>query len=120
MRLLPKLHFKLRYRNVLIAAVILVSLATIAGAYFYNQGKKSNQLTANVAGTSDVKPKYATLEIFGGKVDIKTTNSNTFSPAKDGQEVIEGSTIKTDSAGRAQILYPNGSATRIDYNSEMI
>ncbi len=59
------------------------------------------------------------LEIFQAGIALKLPDSETFVEGKDGQEIPVGTILKTDATGRAQVLYPNGSVTRVDFNSQM-
>lgn len=64
-------------------------------------------------------PDYVRLEITTDTVMVRLAGSEEYQPGVEGMEITAGSSIKTDENGRAQVIYPNGSSTRIDINSEM-
>jgi hypothetical protein len=103
-----------------------VILITLGGGVLMLSNRKSNQessvLSAQTQGTTaptvalQAKPK---LEIFTDGIQIKTPEASDYSKAENGQLVEVGSVLKTDKTGRAQILFPNNSVARIDFNSEI-
>jgi hypothetical protein len=67
-------------------------------------------ITAAAAGAAD---SLASLKITADNVQIKQKGKSTFVDAKDGQALKQGDTIKTDTNGRAEIDYTDGSLTRL-------
>lgn len=102
----------------LVFSIVLVLFATSTiGAYIFI--KNSRRIDNTVKGASVEKPKFVTLQIFKPGVMVKTINSSEFVQAIEGQELLEGTTIKTDSEGQAEIVFTNGGSTRVDVNSEV-
>jgi len=67
-------------------------------------------LTAVAAGAAD---SLANLKVTAANVQIKQKGKTAFVDAKDGQSLKQGDTIKTDTNGRAEIDYTDGSITRL-------
>lgn len=61
--------------------------------------------------------QIATLHLFGGTVDVRQGGSGDFQPATEGASLHEGDTVRTGPAGRAYIVYFDGSLTRLDYDT---
>jgi hypothetical protein len=56
----------------------------------------------------------ATLKVMQDGVTVKHKGKSSFVAAKEGEAIHQGDTIKTDSTGRAEIDYTDGSLTRLD------
>ncbi len=67
-------------------------------------------LTASAAGAAD---SLASLKITVDNVQVKQKGKSSFVAAKDGMALKQGDAIKTDTAGRAEIDYTDGSITRL-------
>ncbi|HWA51787.1 MAG TPA: FecR domain-containing protein [Patescibacteria group bacterium] len=107
-------------RKSLIIGVIIVIALAIGGVFLVKSKKINNQnvLSAQTSTTTDPN-QMPILEIFSGNVFIKQNGASDFVSATDQEKVNVGDVIKTDATGRAQVLYPTHSVTRIDFNSEM-
>jgi hypothetical protein len=64
-------------------------------------------------------PAFATLEIFTEPVEVKIRGADAFRPGVSGDKLPVGSEVKTGEDGRAQIVFPGGTVTRLDYSSEV-
>lgn len=93
----------------------LVSVA-VAGVFISPLKDKLVNLKGKILGIQDSKVR---LEIFTPSVFVQLPNSSSFAVGENGQKIPVGTKVKTDDAGRAQLVYPNGSVTRIDYNTEV-
>jgi hypothetical protein len=65
---------------------------------------------APAAGAADA---LANLKITADNVQVKQKGKSTFADGKDGMQLKQGDTIKTDADGRAEIDYSDGSLTRL-------
>jgi hypothetical protein len=107
-----------------ILSIIAITGLMFAGivAYALAVTPSSDQHQAQVKGaasTSTPVPSAVTLEIFTGSVFIKTPSSDTFTKAVHRQTVPIGSTITTAKTSRAQLVYPGGTVTRLDYETQV-
>lgn len=64
--------------------------------------------------------KGITIEVFSDPVFVATSSKEKIQQAKNGQAVDEGYVISTGEEGRAQIVYPNGTVTRLDRNTTIV
>ncbi len=62
-------------------------------------------------------PQTATLRLLGGSVQVGSDTSP-FGPASDGQALSHGDTVRTGEDGRAEILWFEGSITRLDRSTD--
>lgn len=110
-------------RKIIIGAGILlfIVIALIPTVIIFNyiKNKDDKKVVLSTASATAPLPSSARIEITNGKVMIKSQGDKDFREAKEGDEVAEGSAIKTDDTGRGIVIYPNGSSTRIDKNSEI-
>jgi len=63
---------------------------------------------------------FATLAILPehvGHVDVRREGASAFGPAKDGQRLDVGDTVRTDDVGRAEVQYSDNAFTRLDVNT---
>jgi hypothetical protein len=67
-------------------------------------------LLAAPAGAAE---SLASLKITADNVQVKQKGKSTFADGKDGMQLKQGDTIKTDADGRAEIDYSDGSLTRL-------
>lgn len=113
-----KIKFKSKF---MLAGLVIISLLLGGGAVLISKSQISQNPPEQVLSsqTSTQKSSGPILEIFSGEVKIKSQNQSGFMTAQNGQTVNIGEVIKTGVDGRAQILYPNHSVTRIDFNSQM-
>ncbi len=59
----------------------------------------------------------ATLRIHTGTVEVQGTAAAAFVPATDGQVLTEGAAVRTGPDGRAILEWPDGSITRLDFDT---
>ena len=90
-------------------ATLVVVLLAVGGAF-------STLASAGSSGSSDEKV-FATLQIENPKVEVKKKGSDAFKPAKDGQKLHAGDTVRTDATGLAEIDYSDDAYTRLDVNT---
>ncbi|HEX2030825.1 MAG TPA: PKD domain-containing protein, partial [Actinomycetota bacterium] len=60
--------------------------------------------------------EFATLRVLAGAVELRQGQAG-FEPAQDGMSLQQGDTVRTESDGRAEIAYFDGSTTRLDYDT---
>ncbi len=73
---------------------------------------------AGAAGTDSGKDEaIATLKVTAPNVEVKAKGKDSFAPAKDGDEVKAGDTVRTDATGLAEIRYGDDAYTRLDVNT---
>lgn len=100
------------------ALIVLAIVLVIPSILLLRAGEK-----IGVIGTTTTKsenmPKFIRLEISSEGVLTKAPNDTSFKVGKEGDEIVLGSIIKTDGTGRAEVIFPNGTSTRIDKSSEI-
>jgi FecR protein len=97
----------------LVAAMVVV--LTSVGALSANAVAVPS---AKNATKSQSKTTLATLKVQAPQVTVKKKGASTFVAAKDGQSLSQGDSIETDTAGRAEIDYTDGSLTRLGSSTE--
>jgi hypothetical protein len=101
-------------RGLRLAAAAIVVLGSIAAfsapAVATPSAKNSTK--------SQSKSSLATLKVQAAQVTIKKKGKSSYVAAKDGQTLEQGDAIKTDTAGRAEIDYTDGSLTRLGSSTE--
>lgn len=99
-----------------LTSITLVAIILLIGAFgTYSVFKSNNQSKELLTSQSS----NITLEIFTGQVFVIDPKTGQDQEATNGQVVTVGDSIHTDSAGRAQVVYSNGTVTRIDHSSNM-
>jgi len=97
-----------------LVAVTVVALASVAAlsanAVAVPSAKNSTK--------SQTKTTLATLKVQAAQVTVKKKGASSFVAAKDGQSLQQGDSIQTDTAGRAEIDYTDGSLTRLGSSTE--
>jgi hypothetical protein len=68
---------------------------------------------AGAATKSASDSALAHLKVTAANVQVKAKGKTTFVDAKDGTALKQGDAIKTDTSGRAEIEYTDGSLTRL-------
>ncbi len=106
-----------------ILSIIVITGLMFAGIVAYALAvTPSEQKQAQVKGETSTPtpiPAAITLEIFSGSVFIKTPSSDTFTKAVHKQAIPVGTTITTAKNSRAQLVYPGGTVTRLDYETQV-
>ena len=76
-------------------------------------------LVAGVAGFTLGSASVPTmfLSIFTGSASIQRSGTTTAMAATSGEGLEDGDTVATSAGGRAAILYPDGSVTRLDVDT---
>jgi hypothetical protein len=69
-------------------------------------------VAASAAGAAS-DSALAHLKVTADHVSVKASGKSTFTPATDGMALKQGDTVKTDTTGRAEIDYSDGSLTRL-------
>jgi hypothetical protein len=59
------------------------------------------------------------VDVFNDEVVAKSPDSSEFVKVEDGDYIEVGSVVKTSQTGRAQVVFPNGTVTRLDFSSEI-
>jgi hypothetical protein len=72
---------------------------------------------AGEAGGSGDTEVLATLTVDADNVSVQKAGKDQFKPAKNGQKLREGDTVKTDATGKAEIDYSDDAYTRLDVNT---
>lgn len=96
----------------------LVVIALIA-VRFAGQKSTQTKTTTKLQAVVTPPPEPVKLEIFEQEVFIQTPTASEEASAVNGQEIEVGTKIRTGKAGRAQILFPNHTVTRLDKNSQV-
>lgn len=110
---------KVLKKNPLGTFITLMIIAPILlGFVWALSGSKSTSATSSVKATvaPTKKPELPTLEIFEAPVAVKLPKAGKFAEAKNNQIILEGTQIQTGPTGRAQVVFPAGTVTRIDNN----
>ncbi len=73
----------------------------------------------NISSEVLEEPTDIILEIFSPPVFVLEPGASDFSQGSQGQKIPVSTIVKTSDGGRAQIVFPNGTVTRIGENSEI-
>lgn len=108
----------LKKKPLFLAATTITLLALVLAGVFV-AGQSSSKKEIKLPAIPSATPKLATaiLEIFVQPVAVKLPGKKEFSPAKDKMLIPVGTQIKTGKEGRAQIVFPGGTVTRVDTES---
>ena len=102
------------HRGLRVVAAVVVALASVgalsASAVAVPSAKNSTK--------SQSKTTLATLKVQAAQVTVKKKGASAYVDAQDGQSLQQGDAIKTDTAGRAEIDYTDGSLTRLGSSTE--
>jgi len=99
-----------------LAAISTLSGMTVLGAPLMS-GAATPKRSAHAAD-AQVQEAVATLVVERDEVELRREGKDVFRPAKDGAELHEGDTVRTDDTGRATVEYTDKSFTRLDVNTE--
>ena len=99
----------------LVWLVVVMTLAAVG----CTAGKSEEEIAASEAAseTAAARRDVADLGILADQVAARDEGASEFLPAEDGTSLDVGDAIQTDTAGRAQLTYADGSLTRIDKDS---
>jgi hypothetical protein len=109
---------KQRRRDLVIVVCAIVALVGIS-LLIYSFRPKATILSASTKEEPTSIPQNATLTIFSNPVSILLPNEEATKSATSGMIVPQGTIIMTGETGRAQIVYPQGTVTRLDYSTEV-
>ena len=98
------------------AMVILPVAMGFVWAFSTHNPTQTTTKTSSATVSPTKKPEVPTLEIFEAPVQVKLPKASSFVAAKNKQQVPEGTQIQTGETGRAQVVFPAGTVTRIDNN----
>lgn len=99
-----------------ITAMVIIPVMLGFGLALFSHSGNMNKADTKVSITPTKMPQHPTLEIFESPVEVKTPDSSTFVEAKNKMIIKEGTEIQTGATGRAQVVFPAGTVTRIDNN----
>jgi hypothetical protein len=85
-----------------LVAIVLVVLLVFGGGYYFF-----------VVQAQAAVPSPAALVVITTPVDVDTNNSAGFHPARPGQELTAGNSVRTGDGGHAAIQFPDGSYVRM-------
>ena len=100
----------MRKNIVVITGLAGVILGTVVTLIFLSQSPFQKQ-------EQKLFSAHTTLEIFSGPVSVKQSDSQDFQDVSNGFYLKAGMEVKTSDSGRAQIVFPNGTVTRMDTNT---
>ena len=103
------------YKKILIFVPIFLILVLIV---FLVISRKIS-IKSNFSDSKIMELKNPKLEILSSGVFLESAKDTKWINATDGQEIVTGTVIKTNNEGRAQIVYPSGTVTRLDNNSQI-
>ena len=99
-----------------LAAITTLSGMSVIGAPLVS-GAATPKRAAN-AVDAQVQEAAATLVVEQPNVELRREGKDEFRPAKDGAELHEGDTVRTDATGRATIEFTDKSFTRLAESTE--
>ncbi|MDT5356593.1 MAG: hypothetical protein QOJ56_5125 [Mycobacterium sp.] len=85
-----------------LVAIVLVVLLVFGGGYYFF-----------IVQAQAAVPSPAALVVITTPVDVDTNNSGGFHPARPGQELTAGNSVRTGDGGHAAIQFPDGSYVRM-------
>lgn len=85
-----------------LVALVLVVLLVFGGGYYFF-----------IVQAQAAVPSPAALVVITTPVDVDTNNSAGFHPARPGQELTAGNSVRTGGGGHAAIQFPDGSYVRL-------
>jgi hypothetical protein len=85
-----------------LVAIVLVVLLVVGGGYYFF-----------IVQAQAAVPSPAALVVITTPVDVDTNNSGGFHPARPGQELTAGNSVRTGDGGHAAIQFPDGSYVRM-------
>lgn len=94
---------------------LTVGSAVLYGVQSFNAGKSIKETVPSLSPTTHTL--VARLEIFADPVEVRLPGKNDYDSAKENMIIPEGAIIRTGESGRAQIVFPEGTVTRVDFDS---
>jgi hypothetical protein len=107
-----RVHARRGPRLALAVAVALASVSALSATAVAAPSAK------HATGAQSKKKILATLKIQSAQVTVKRKGKSSFVAAKDGQALRQGDSVKTDTAGKAEIDYTDGSLTRLGNSTQ--
>ncbi len=95
----------LEFKWFVLAGVVVLLLIGGGGIYLFSMNR-----------AEELESPTAVIEVFAAPVFVQENKKEKIE-VKAKREVVEGASVSTGKTGRAQIIYPNKSVTRIDFNS---
>ena len=106
-------------RKALVLVGVLLLVALIAALVWWLLSNKDQ--VGEVAGEMNQTPKSVViLKIFTPQVEVLVPGDSDWRAGVDLEELLAGTRIRTDAAGRAEVRFPGGTVTRLDHNSEIL
>jgi hypothetical protein len=104
-----------------IGIVIVLVLLFLGGIFLESRLQRQVQPSTNEEQVEvDTSDKVVLEQLVDeGEVLVLAASSSQWEQASDGQIVTPGSRVKTDEKAKVQLVYPNGTATRVDSESEV-
>jgi hypothetical protein len=102
-------------------ALPLAALVAVSGlAIFSGAALAGSDPDPSSSDEEKIGRRFATLEIIEPNASVRRKGDEDFEPAKDGQRLRVGDTVKTDETGFVSIRYTadNETFTRLDSNTE--
>lgn len=106
-------------RPLLIVVTLAVVVAVGISIWFVWSKNHTQSERLRVTADETIPNSEAQLETFSKPVYVLLPGETDRKEAFEGQKVPEGTTVITGAGGRAQILYPNHTVTRLDFNTEI-
>src|SRR3990167_3039554 len=103
-------------KSLFLAAAVLV--LTLAFGVTFISSKRSSSPSKETQNQVEMSKEAPRLKIFTSPVSVMLPGQD-WQEAVDNQEITAGTKVKTETAGRAQIIYPNKSVTRLDEKTEI-
>lgn len=107
-------RFTFHNKSFIIAAGFLCVLFFAGAAWAVYE----NNIATHPTPTPAPEESPILVEVYTPQVFIRLPDAQDFIEIQGSRNVPIGTTIKTDSQGRARALYPNHSVTRLDHNSQ--
>jgi hypothetical protein len=104
------------------AVFMFVTATLVSVPLLFHVYATSNAQQADVRSAHDQRDvlETAKLKIITLPVQVKLPDASEFIDASDGMDIPLGTTVKTGKTGRAGIVYPSGTTTRLDHDTTIL
>lgn len=111
----------MRHKRIIaiIVVCVFVALAGIGLFLHFFQNKPTVLSAATTKITPTEIPLQATLEVLQEPVYVMFPKSEAPETARTGMTIPQGTIVTTGTTGRAQIMYPGGTVTRLDNSTHV-